>query len=85
MDSGYNWVPTDFARFISEVQYFADVTKVIANDVYRHLPQEDIDAIEDGRFMKIHDTWLAREFKKAPPLWKSLMEGDQGKNRFGKE
>ena len=74
MDSGYNWVPTDFASLISEV-HFADVTKVVATDVYRHLVLwEDIDAIEDGRFMEIHDTWLAREFKKAPPLWKSLME-----------
>jgi hypothetical protein len=73
-DNGYEWVPTDFSNFIA-VTHFADVTKVIANDVYRHLVLwEDIDAIHDGRYMEHHDTWLAREYNKAPPLWKSLME-----------
>ena len=73
-DNGYEWVPTNFARFIA-IAHPADVLKVIADDVYRHLVfWEDIDAINDGRYMDHLDTWLAREYNKAPPLWKSLME-----------
>ena len=72
-DDGYEWIPTDFTTFVA-LAHPADVQKVIANDVYRHLVfWEDIDAINDGRFMSELDTWLAREFKKAPPLWKAMM------------
>ena len=73
-DNGYEWKPTNFAHFIA-LAHPADVLKVIADDVYRHLVfWEDIDAINDGRYMDHLDTWLAREYNKAPPLWKSLME-----------
>jgi hypothetical protein len=73
-DNGYEWKPTNFARFIA-LAHPADVLKVIADDVYRHLVfWEDIDAIKDGRYMDHLDTWLAREYNQAPPLWKSLME-----------
>ena len=73
-DNGYEWVPTEFARFIA-IAHPADVLNVIGADVYRHLVfWEDIDAINDGRYMDNLDTWLAREYNKAPPLWKSLME-----------
>ena len=70
-DNGYEWMPTDFAALSRD----DDVQKAVANDVYRHLVfWEDIDAINDGRYMDHLDTWLAREYNKAPPLWKSLME-----------
>lgn len=73
-ENGYEWKPTKFDDFIA-VAHPADVLKVIADDVYRHLVfWEDIDAINDGRYMDHLDTWLAREYNKAPPLWKSLME-----------
>ena len=73
-DNEYEWEPTKFARFIA-LAHPADVLKVIADDVYRHLVfWEDIDAINDGRYMDHLDTWLAREYNQAPPLWKSLME-----------
>ena len=84
-DNGYEWVPTDFARFIA-IAHPADVLKVIADDVYRHLVLwEDIDAINDGRYMEIHDTWLAREYNKAPTLWKSLMEAAIKKKQVWKK
>ena len=73
-DNGYEWVPTKFDSFIA-IAHPADVLKVIGDDVYRHIVfWEDIDAINDGRYMDHLDTWLAREYNKAPPLWKSLME-----------
>ena len=73
-ENGYEWKPTKFDHFIAAA-HPADVLKVIADDVYRHLVfWEDIDAINDGRYMDHLDTWLAREYNKAPPLWKSLME-----------
>ena len=82
-DNGYEWVPTNFSTFISQ---HADVVKVIANDVYRHLVfWEDIDAIHDGRFTEQLDTWLAREFNKAPPPWKSLMEAALKEKQVWKE
>ena len=73
-ENGYEWKPTKFNNFIAAA-HPADVLKVITDDVYRHLVfWEDIDAINDGRYMDHLDTWLAREYNKAPPLWKSLME-----------
>ena len=70
-DNGYEWVPTDFAALSRE----DDVQKAVANDVYRHLQiWEDIDAIHDGRFMDVLDTWLACEFNKGMPLWQGMME-----------
>lgn len=73
-ENGYEWKPTKFNDFIAAA-HPADVLKVITDDVYRHLVfWEDIDAINDGRYMDHLDTWLAREYNKAPPLWKSLME-----------
>ena len=81
-DNGYEWVPTDFAALSRE----DDVQKAVAVDVYRHLVfWEDIDAIHDGRFMDQLDTWLAREFKKAPPLWMSLMEAAIKEKQVWKE
>ena len=81
-DNGYQWVPTDFAALSRE----DDIQKAVAVDVYRHLVfWEDIDAIHDGRFMDQLDTWLAREFKKAPPLWMSLMEAAIKEKQVWKE
>ena len=81
-DNGYEWVPTDFAALSRE----DDIQKAVAVDVYRHLVfWEDIDAIHDGRFMDQLDTWLAREFKKAPPLWMSLMEAAIKEKQVWKE
>lgn len=66
MDWDIDWTPTDFN------QPFANHAAVV-QDVYRHFVMfEDLDAIYDGRYLDIIDTWIARVYRDAPAAWQTL-------------
>lgn len=75
-NAGYHWVPADFQFFtFIALEHPEQLNWIIANDVYRHLVfWEDIDSIHQGQLSAQLDTWLAREYNKAPPLWRKLLE-----------
>ena len=61
-----DWTPTNFTDGFEN-------HRAIAQDVYRHLSMfEDLDAINDGRYLNVTDTWSARVYRDAPAAWQTL-------------